>query len=108
MSCRFLVKTLVVLGFVGCGRSEKIHVRGDLDRAKWVVRTCDSRKPYRLVMNSGALDVFLRTAREQTIGDSEPIIIEFDGSTIYLPWFSLETVGVDANIHIERGICSSQ
>ena len=88
--------------------SRQLHVRGQLDRTSWIIHVCDSGKSYRVIMTSGQWAQLLDYQREFHIADSDPLIIEFDGSTTPPPWSwtARESIGINSSpMHLERGTC---
>lgn len=86
---------------------KSLHIKGELDQAQWTVQDCSSGESYRVIMTSiQALD--FERAKKSMLGKSEPIIIEFDGTTIppKRPWSAHETISINAgSIQLKNGTC---
>jgi hypothetical protein len=103
-----ILVAVLVSCFSGCAPSRSFHVRGEVDRANWVVRTCDSGESYRVIMSSGQSVLFGKLEKQLGATASESLIIEFDGTTIppKWPWAAHETIGVGVgSMRLERGTC---
>ena len=103
----FFIAMLLALALAACSRPRRLHVRGDLDRTNWVVRLCGSGDSYRVIMTSGHWAHLLDYQKKFGISDADPLLIEFDGTTIppKWPWDTNETVGIDGPMKLERGTC---
>jgi hypothetical protein len=103
----FLVTILLAFGLAACSRARRVHVRGDLDRTKWVVRLCGSGDSYSVILTSGQWAHLLDYQKQFGISDTDPLLIEFDGTTIppKWPWDTIETVGIDGPMKLECGTC---
>ncbi|MGH7790197.1 MAG: hypothetical protein ACRERC_25240, partial [Candidatus Binatia bacterium] len=96
-----------ILSLAGCAEQRTFHLRGELDRRTWVVRSCASGASYRLVGSSGDAANFLRLERELGVEDrSEPVLIELDVSTLPggFVWED-QSVSEVSEPQIERGTC---
>jgi hypothetical protein len=91
----------------GIATLRHLHVRGQLDRTNWVVRTCGSQDSYRVIMTSGQWAKLLDYQKQFNVLAADPLMIEFDGTTIppKWPWSAHETIGIDSSMHFQRGTC---
>ena len=108
MSRERIAVLLMMVGVVACA-SRRLHIRGELDRTTWVVRSCEAPDAYRVMMTSGQAADFIDLERRLAPVRSEPVVLEFDGETIppKFPWQSHETVGVRGPMAVTPGTCAS-
>ena len=103
-----LAIVLFFFASTACWRERHLHIRGALDRTNWIVRPCKSDKAYRVVMSSGAWAQLVNYQKRFNVTDSDPLMIEFDGTTSPLkwPWSARETIAIDCcSIEFQRGPC---
>src|SRR5262245_55606700 len=102
-----LVFALLLASSATACSSRRLHIRGELDRRTWVVRTCAAPESYRVMMTSNEAATFLELEKQLQAPGSEPVILEFDAFTIppKFFWDPHETVGVEGPMKLERGTC---
>ena len=104
---RFIVLGILVIPTCAWAGARHLHIRGQYDDNQCVVRLCGSTESYRVIMTSGQWAHLLDYQREHRLSHSDPLLIEFDGTTIppKWPWAKRETIGIDGRFTLERGTC---
>jgi len=97
----------IVLVLTACSRARHLHVRGELDRTKWIVRHCGTQQSYRVIMTSAQWVKLLDYQKQFHVSDADPLVIEFDGTTFARwSWEADDHIGIDAgSMQIQRGTC---
>ena len=98
---------LLALLALGCSAKEPFHIRGELNRTDWVVRTCDSGESYRVMYTSTQAFKYGTVEEELGLKADEPALVEFDAVILgpSFPWEKYQTVGIASVMHIDRGSC---
>ena len=97
--------TALVMTFIAVACSPRpLHVRGQLDRTTWVLRTREGADSYRVMMTSTQAADFLDREKELAATRSESLVVEFDAVTVppKFPWDSYETVGPESAAYFRK------